>query len=387
MNDPKNAITHHRRWFHRDVPQKLSISRESSDNASQVDSVEHNSRTGTGTPSHQDTRSPIISIKLSKEVPQYLATQVAPPRTRGPIKPAPRAPSESRLRSPLESSVPGFPFQFFPSGPQHPPANGGGFAPMNTWHFSALDAGSEWSEQLKATGASPFYRGNPFLEANQSANIPPEENTALWLTNLPPTCTHRDLLGAIRDCGKVYATVINPPEQDARFPPGARPTHTTSASKLVFFDRAGADRLAAQARAGRFAVGGYVPKVRPNRIQSAPRDAGPQCRVLHIDGPSALVNEPFLHGFFRTKFAYELEAVRTLAVHGDVTRQEWRFGSFRCQAESARQSINREKERLGVGSAGHGQLAVLNNLNDPTGELRLWSRIVVYFGVDPCDRY
>lgn len=226
-----------------------------------------------------------------------------------------------------------------------------------------------WAQQLAATGASPYYRGNPFLETNQSAQIPEELNTALWITNLPPTCTHRQLLNAIRGCGKIYATVINPPEEDARIIPyGMRPTHTTSASKLVFFDRQGVDRLVAQAKTGRFTVGTYVPRVRPNRIKSAPREAGPQCRVLHIEGPSLIVNQFFLNEFFCSKFTYELESVQTLATFGDVTRQEWRFGSFRCQAESARQSIARERERHA------------NAEND----LRLWGQVTVYYGVDPC---
>ncbi|XXH01625.1 hypothetical protein Hte_007985 [Hypoxylon texense] len=80
----------------------------------------------------------------------------------------------------------GFPSEFFPSRPQHPPANGGGFAPMNTWYFSALDASPEWSEQLKATGASPFYRCNPLLEANQSA-VTSKWTTKQTLPALPPT--------------------------------------------------------------------------------------------------------------------------------------------------------------------------------------------------------
>ncbi|KAI1082416.1 hypothetical protein F5B20DRAFT_569096 [Whalleya microplaca] len=220
---------------------------------------------------------------------------------------------------------------------------------------------------MHLTGASPNYRGNPWLEANQSANIPEELNTSIWVTNLPPSCTHRQLLGAIKGCGKVYATVINPP-RESRSPLNQIPRHTTSASKLVFFDRAGAENLFAQAASGTFTVGGYVPRVRPNRIKSKPRVPGPQCRVLHIEGPSAIVDERFLTAFFQTKFTFEMEAVVTLATHGTLTRQEWRFGSFRCQAESARQAIAREKERA----------------NMTERERVAWGQVNVYFGVDPC---
>ncbi|KAL7619559.1 hypothetical protein AAE478_010100 [Parahypoxylon ruwenzoriense] len=231
-------------------------------------------------------------------------------------------------------------------------------------------------KQIEATGMSPFYRGNPWIVANHSANIADDLNTSLWVTNLPPECSHKQLLGAIRDCGKVFATVINPPVPLYPAGPGAKGSgnntagvpHMNAAAKLVFFDRAGVERLLEQSRTGRFAISGYVPRLRANRIRSAPRAPGPQCRVLHIEGPSVIVNEAFLGTFFRRKFTYELEAVLTLGVHGAYTRQEWRFGSFRCQAESARQAIARERECS----------------NMPESLRALWAQVVVHFGVDPC---
>ncbi|KAI2635710.1 hypothetical protein GGS26DRAFT_509804 [Hypomontagnella submonticulosa] len=240
-----------------------------------------------------------------------------------------------------------------------------GYVPMGHWP-RPLDR-AIWERQLATTGISRNYGGNIFLSSNQSANIADGLSTSLWLTNLPPDCTHRMLLGAIRRCGKIYATVINPPEYPVRNQPH-RGNHLTSASKLVFFDRAGVERLIAQSQAGQFSVEGYVPRLRMNRIRSAPREPSGQCRVLHIDGPSHIVNERFLNTFFQTKFIYELDEVITLRVRNGFTRQEWRFGSYRCQAESARQSIAREKAR--------------RNLSD--AERIAWSQVQVHFGVDPC---
>ncbi|KAI2780100.1 hypothetical protein F4815DRAFT_499900 [Daldinia loculata] len=246
----------------------------------------------------------------------------------------------------------------------------GGYTPMGqgaAWRSRHLVPPGLWDQQLAITGISENYGGNIFLPSNQSANVPENESTSLWLTNLPPKCTHQMLLGAIRNCGKIYAAVINPPsESTGRF--RQRAPHTTSASKLVFFDRSGVDNLLAKSEAGEFSVEGYVPKLKMNRIRSAPRDPSPHCRVLHIEGPNCIVNEPFLHAFFRSKFNYELEAVLTLSINSLYTRQEWRFGSFRCQAESARQSIAREKIRT--------DLSELDTLN--------WREVQVYFGVDPC---
>ncbi|ORY55240.1 uncharacterized protein BCR38DRAFT_323127, partial [Pseudomassariella vexata] len=188
---------------------------------------------------------------------------------------------------------------------------------------------------MLATGTSMNYKGNPFLAANQSANIPEHENCSLWLTNLPPGCTVHKLLSCVRSCGKVFACVINPPV------PGAT-ISTTSAAKLVFFNRVGAQTLLDQARLGQFAVDSYVPRVRSNRIKSAARTPGPQCRVLHIEGPVYIVNEKFLREFFRSKFQYDLDDVFLLS-HGEGrARLEWRFGSYRCQAEAARTAIAKE---------------------------------------------
>ncbi|KAI5924490.1 hypothetical protein F4810DRAFT_719097 [Camillea tinctor] len=238
--------------------------------------------------------------------------------------------SHPAWRDPLDS-----PYHHRPPSPRprSPP-------PTYPFHSSPFHPRAATAHSLPALlpgGVSPNYRGNPFLPANQSADIPDAENTSLWLTNLPPNCTHRMLLSAVRGCGKVYATVVNPPV--------AAQNHITSACKLVFFDVAGAQALLLQARAGLFSVGGYVPRVRHNRIRSAARPPGPQSRVLHIEGPGRVVNERFLTAFFRARFQYEVESVEMLGRFGDRTRLEWRFGSYRCQAESARTWIAREKER------------------------------------------
>ncbi|KAI1207592.1 uncharacterized protein F4807DRAFT_462401 [Annulohypoxylon truncatum] len=260
---------------------------------------------------------------------------------------------------------------------QHDRQSDDSYVPMGrwpTWYTRSILHPSVWSRQLEVTGISANYGGNIFLESNQSANIPEESSTSLWLTNLPPDCTHQLLLGTIRGCGKIYAAVINPPvyakDDYVRGGGASGAQHSTAASKLVFFDRAGLDKLMAKSQAGEFSVGGYVPRLRMNRIKSAPRPAGPQCRVLHIEGPSSVVNERYLGQFFQSKFKYELEGVLTLGQHGARTRQEWRFGSYRCQAESARQAINREKLRY--------------NMSDE--DRRVWSQVSVHFGVDPCAR-
>lgn len=228
-------------------------------------------------------------------------------------------------------------------------------------------------QQKELAGISKGYGGDPFNPANQSADVPEEENTALWITNLPPDCDHRALLNAVRGCGKVFACVVNPPTAGSGRTQQQQ-QHMTAAAKLVFFDVPGAVSLLTQSHRGEFKVGGFVPRVRKNRIRSAAREPGPHCRVLHIEGPAAIVNTPHLLRFFGERFSFEIENITTLNV-ADASqpglrrvRQEWRFGSFRCQAEAARQSIHREKERIDLSES----------------EKAMWDQVNVHFGVDPC---
>lgn len=180
--------------------------------------------------------------------------------------------------------------------------------------------------QLEATGMSVNYKGDPWLSGNRSAEIPDNENTALWITNLPPDCDYPIFMSTIRDCGKVFACVINSPVEGK---------HDTAACKLVFFDTRGAQALMAQARVGVFRVPDkkrtkyWTPRVSHNRIKSRargnnvdtrssivpspyPQNTQYHSRCLRIAGPSALVNEAHLMKYFKAKFEFQIECVRTL---------------------------------------------------------------------------
>ncbi|KAK3323666.1 hypothetical protein B0T19DRAFT_443146 [Cercophora scortea] len=207
-------------------------------------------------------------------------------------------------------------------------------------------------------GFSANYRGNPDLDRNRSAEISPEENCSLFIVGLDPHITTHELLASIRDVGRVYATHINPPEPDRG--------HLTCAAKVVFFERAAAERFYT-----RFAQTGlHIPahpahpgRVTWNRVRTAQYDAGGRkTRVLLISGPTSIVNEPALRAYFSSKLQYQVDEV---VCRGEDTARaralvEFRFGSFRCQAEAAWMALNREWKDLGV---------------------------VVVFGRDPCDRF
>lgn len=235
-------------------------------------------------------------------------------------------------------------------------------------------------------GFSPNYQGDTSLANNRSANIPESESCSLFILGLPPTLTTTQLLGAIRNAGRVWASHINLPEPSRG--------HTTCAAKVIFFERAAAQRFYAahQPHNGGFVTdpsSGLPPaRVLWNRIRSAevgggpassssssssssttpataaaasaaasaaaagfsggPGSGGNKSRVLLIYGPQPLVNEPSLTAYFASKMEFQIDRAFELASCVDpATGQlmvlfEYRFGSFRCQAEAAKMSLSRE---------------------------------------------
>ena len=150
--------------------------------------------------------------------------------------------------------------------------------------------------------------------------------------------THASLLGAIRDVGKVYATVINPPI-------GA---HQTSAAKLVFFERSQAETLYYRIQTSNFKVMGQaVVDVRWNNIKSAPYPQPDHSRAIRITGPAHLMDFDFFEIFFKTRFTYELDRRSVVRCSSPgMIAHEWLFGSLRCQSASAKTAIERELQGI-----------------------------------------
>lgn len=196
-----------------------------------------------------------------------------------------------------------------------------------------------------AMGFSANYQGNIFLEKNRSADIPDDQNCSIFILGLPPMVTYRQFFAAIRNTGRVYQTRISAPEPDKG--------HTTSACKVVFFDRPSAERFWENHRRG-FVIRDYPMfegRLRWNRVKSAAVEGSPdQSRVLLISGPDQVVNEHFLTQFFQSKLEYQVDEIITRNPGGIFGRSEveFRFGSFRCQAEAAKMALHREFTDHGV---------------------------------------
>ncbi|KAB5523890.1 hypothetical protein GE09DRAFT_1257647 [Coniochaeta sp. 2T2.1] len=209
-----------------------------------------------------------------------------------------------------------------------------------------------WEKML--AGFSPNYRGNIHIPRNKSADIPDNHNCGLFITGLPPTVTITELLATVRDCGRVYATHINGPEPENG--------HYTCAAKLIFFERKAADIFYQRHMFGGLTIAGhpgYRARVTWNRIKSAePPYPKNVTRVLMIVGPSVFVNPDSLTAYFKSKFDFEVDQIFDRGSMGDRRGVEYRFGSFRCQAEAAKMALAREMADQGV---------------------------QVHFGPDPCD--
>jgi hypothetical protein len=195
-----------------------------------------------------------------------------------------------------------------------------------------------------AAGVSANYKGDYTLARNRPADIPEHENCSVFVTGLPGDVTTNQLLSAIRDTGRIWASVINPPVAG----------HGTAAAKITFFTPAAAQTFLARANGqGQpgFVVGGCMTLVRPdrNRVPAANELDG-HTRCLTIAGPRAIVNQAFFDAYFSERFKYETADIDVLVAGRVLNVIEWQFGSYRCQAQWAWRSIREDEflQNLGV---------------------------------------
>jgi len=206
--------------------------------------------------------------------------------------------------------------------------------------------------QRIAAGFSPNYQGNIHIERNRSADIPATENCSLFLIGLPADVTTHQLLANIRRAGRVYATHINPPEPEKN--------HHSSAAKVIFFEVEASRRFYDHCNIHGLVVGGQRARVVHNRIRTAAAtDPKHSSRVLIIYGPADMVNAETLTAFFRSKVDFQIDEI--ISHSGPANEPgygmiEYRFGSYRCQAQAAKMALSREFPDV----------------------------IKVYYGADPC---
>lgn len=188
-----------------------------------------------------------------------------------------------------------------------------------------------------AKGFSANYHGNIFIDRNKSADVPESENCSVFLTGLPTGTTIRGLLEQVVNCGRIYACHINPPDVATR--------HMNSAAKVVFFDAFSTQKFIHHCTTQGLWVGGNPVRAVHNRIKSCPAtESQTASRVLLIYGPAMVVNPRGLTAFFSRFLSFEVDCIIS---HGachhtpECALVEYRFGSYRCQAQLAKRALRK----------------------------------------------
>lgn len=209
-----------------------------------------------------------------------------------------------------------------------------GFRPMD-----ALLCTQSSPSRTHVAPNTPLFSDRYFgkhVGSNASADyLLPDQNCALWLTNLPPGVTYRDLLGSIRNFGRIWCTFINEPDNV---------THSTAAAKVVFFTPMAATNLLLASWSTPLTIRNHRIKISHNRIKypSKPLDHGVS-RVLIITGHVDFVNPTSLFQFFQDRFIFQIDKVEQLVRSGDRAVVEYSFGSYRCQAQMGKMALEKDR--------------------------------------------
>lgn len=171
-------------------------------------------------------------------------------------------------------------------------------------------------------------------EGNASADhLSDDQNCALWLRNLPPDVTYKELLDSIRGIGRIWCTFINTPDFIA---------HNTAAAKVVFFGPVAAKQFLNHVETAFPTIRGFRIKADYNRIKYGEKAlAGNASRVLIITGAAFFVNPVSLSKFFTDKFIFQTDEIIELIKLDGRAVVEFRFGSYRCQAQMGKMALDR----------------------------------------------
>ncbi|KAG4278583.1 hypothetical protein FPRO04_06638 [Fusarium proliferatum] len=216
--------------------------------------------------------------------------------------------------------------------------NARGFRPMAAITRPASHTACE--DEARESVFSDNYKGEHNTRNASALSLTPEQNCALWLTNLPPDVTHHELLGQIRNVGRIWCSVINEPDWER---------HETAAAKVVFFTPGPAQLLLSKSLTQGISVRGFPVRVTHNRVKYGEQGIlGPASRVLIITGKSTFVNPSSLTEFFEERFVFEVDEITELIVQGDASKGgrsvvEYRLGSFRCQAQMGKMALEKDR--------------------------------------------
>jgi hypothetical protein len=171
------------------------------------------------------------------------------------------------------------------------------------------------------------------LGPNQTPQLQDDLNCAVWIMNIPPQADHRELLYAIRHCGRIFSCWINPPTSQ----------HRSCASKIVFTTRRGAENFIRQviSPSGVHVLGQRITAIW-NRHKYREHRNQAQSRVIRLHGPACYVNRKTLDAYFSKLFFYHTCAVVEYGVNDGMQYVDWYFGSILAQSAAAQMAISKE---------------------------------------------
>lgn len=119
--------------------------------------------------------------------------------------------------------------------------------------------------------------------------------------------------------------------------------HHTAAAKVVFFTPKAAQRLLTESWTKTVVIRGYRVRASHNRIKYGRNVvAGNASRVLIITGKQEFVNADNLRSWFKERFVFQEDAVIELIKAAGRAVCEFRFGSYRCQAQMGKMALKKD---------------------------------------------
>ncbi|RDA87436.1 hypothetical protein CP532_2786 [Ophiocordyceps camponoti-leonardi (nom. inval.)] len=186
-----------------------------------------------------------------------------------------------------------------------------------------------------STKFSSRYHGM-HTDNNASADhLSPAQNCALWLTNLPCDVGYSELLSSITNVGRIWCTFINLPDMIR---------HQTAAAKVVFSVPEAAQRLLNQSWTKTIVIRDHRVRVSHNRIKYPANEMhDTRSRVLLITGRDFFVNPDSLRRWFQNRFVFQEDRVIELIKAGGRAVCEYRFGSYRNQAQMGVKALEMDR--------------------------------------------
>ncbi|KAE8447764.1 hypothetical protein EG329_010158 [Mollisiaceae sp. DMI_Dod_QoI] len=190
-----------------------------------------------------------------------------------------------------------------------------------------------------APGSS--YKGNIWAASylDQVENLPDIENGSLWLEGIPPNTPHSVIFDEIcYGVGAVWSLHLNPITE----------IHYTMAATLVFMKPESAAAVMNRYQQYGIKIGTNVLRLRYNRFGSRRRNTS-ETRVLQIEGPVEKMTWMFWREYFNAACVYQMDRWLYIPCNSPGRlRMEFRFSRIDGQAQTCRQSLERDRNMRDV---------------------------------------